>query len=100
MNLCTDAPEKERKIFYASVLESKSVQHKENYFVESSNKIHYFYEAGALNASGDLLVDPSIALNKVRKEIKILEVLVLILFPFILSMFLGWSCVAYTSSNI
>lgn len=46
-------------------MESSDVQYKEKYFVESSNKVHYFFENGALDESGNLKVDPSIALNKV-----------------------------------
>lgn len=62
--LCTEAPREERKVFSASRLEAKSAQNREDYFLNSSDKIRYFFEDGALDGSGNLLVDPSIALNK------------------------------------
>lgn len=59
LELCKNAPEKDRKVFHGS-------KHmKENYFLESANKIHYFYENGALDDNGNLLVDKSVSLNKV-----------------------------------
>lgn len=64
-NLHKDAPEKDRKKFFASVLESEQAQHKENYFIQSSNKVRYFFENGALDEDGNLVVDSAIALNKV-----------------------------------
>lgn len=59
--LCTDAPQEDRKVFSAV----QNNQSKETYFLESGDKIRYFYEGGALNESGELLVDPSVALNKI-----------------------------------
>nr|XP_018906257.1 PREDICTED: phytanoyl-CoA dioxygenase domain-containing protein 1 homolog [Bemisia tabaci] len=40
-------------------------QNKETYFLESSDKISYFFEEGALGENGELLVDVSKSLNKV-----------------------------------
>lgn len=62
LELCKNAPENDRKVFNT---ENKSSHLKDKYFLDSSNKIHYFYENGALDADGNLLVDKSISLNKV-----------------------------------
>ncbi|PSN54569.1 Phytanoyl-CoA dioxygenase domain-containing protein 1 [Blattella germanica] len=40
-------------------------QSKDKYFLESSDKISYFFETGALDKDGKLLVEPQVALNKV-----------------------------------
>lgn len=42
----------------------------ENYFLDSANKIHYFYENDALDANGNLLVEKIHALNKVAFVIR------------------------------
>lgn len=66
--LCIDAPKEDRKIFSADRQEKKSAQNREEYFLNSSDKIRYFFEDGALDDNGELLVDPLIALNKVKLE--------------------------------
>lgn len=63
LELCKNAPENDRKVFNT---ENKSSHLKEKYFLDSSNKIHYFYENGALDQNGNLLVDKSVSLNKVQ----------------------------------
>lgn len=63
LELCKNAPENDRKVFNS---ENKSSHLKDKYFLDSSNKIHYFYESGALDQHGNLLVDKSVALNKVQ----------------------------------
>ncbi|XP_055587249.1 phytanoyl-CoA dioxygenase domain-containing protein 1 [Uranotaenia lowii] len=63
-NLHKDAPKEERKVFSAAVGTTAS-QNKDRYFIESGNKIRYFFEEGAVGENGELLVDPSVALNKV-----------------------------------
>lgn len=40
-------------------------QRKDRYFLDSSDKVSYFFEAGAVGENGELLVEPNIALNKV-----------------------------------
>lgn len=40
-------------------------QDSDEYFMESADKIGYFYEKSALDGDGELLVDASLALNKV-----------------------------------
>lgn len=64
-NLYKNAPEEDRKTFFASVVESNEAHYKENYFIKSSNKVHYFFENDALDERGNLVVDPAISLNKV-----------------------------------
>lgn len=61
--MATEAPQESRTIF--STTNSTDAQSKANYFIESGDKVRYFFEEGALNAEGELLVDPAIALNKV-----------------------------------
>lgn len=58
-----EAPKESRKVF--SAVTTNDVQNKDNYFIESGDKIRYFFEAGALGKDGELLVDPLNALNKV-----------------------------------
>lgn len=40
-------------------------QSKDTYFLESSDKISYFFEEGAVSPEGELLVDTAVSLNKV-----------------------------------
>lgn len=61
--LCIEAPKENRKIF--STTNSESNQNRENYFLESGDKIRYFFEKDAVGQEGELLVDPLHALNKV-----------------------------------
>lgn len=58
-----DAPQSSRKTF--STLKAEDAQSKELYFMESGDKVRYFFEQGALDEEGQLIVDPMIALNKV-----------------------------------
>lgn len=61
--LCMEAPKSDRTIF--STINSEKQQSKDKYFLESGNKVRYFFEEGALGENGELLVDPMNALNKV-----------------------------------
>lgn len=54
-------PESERKIFNTVGLQ----QNKDQYFLESANKISVFFESEALEEDGKLKVHPRISLNKV-----------------------------------
>lgn len=63
-DLWRDAPEEDRRTFQAAGNSAKQL--KDTYFLDSSNKIRYFYEADALDENGDLRVDITKALNKVR----------------------------------
>lgn len=62
-NFHKDAPKEERKVF--STINSKTTQSRDHYFIESGDKIRYFFEEGSVGENGELLVDPSVALNKV-----------------------------------
>ncbi|XP_022210789.2 phytanoyl-CoA dioxygenase domain-containing protein 1 homolog [Drosophila obscura] len=61
--LCLDAPQTNRKIF--STIKAEDGHSKELYFMDSGDKVRYFFEKGAVGEEGQLLVDPMIALNKV-----------------------------------
>lgn len=61
--LCDEAPKENRKIF--STVNNADTHSKEQYFMDSADKIHYFFEEGAVNEKGELLVEPTQALNKV-----------------------------------
>lgn len=61
--LSKQAPKDDRKVFSAS--DASESQNREQYFLNSGDKVCYFYEAGAIDAKGELVVDPTIALNKI-----------------------------------
>lgn len=69
LKLSENAPETDRKTFHASTNESNRAHLKDNYFLDSATKIHYFYENGALDANGNLLVEQHKALNKVSRRV-------------------------------
>ncbi|XP_043286287.1 phytanoyl-CoA dioxygenase domain-containing protein 1 homolog isoform X2 [Venturia canescens] len=54
-------PEQQRKIFNSIDLQ----QNKDQYFIDSGNKVSYFFESEALEDDGKLKVHPRVALNKV-----------------------------------
>ena len=58
-----EAPQANRKIF--NTTENQDAQSKEEYFMESGDKVRFFFEDGAVGNNGELLVDPTVALNKV-----------------------------------
>lgn len=62
--LISEAPEEGRKVFSAANT-TASHQNKEDYFLESGDKVRFFFESDALDENGKLLVDPTVALNKV-----------------------------------
>lgn len=62
LELCKNAPETDRKTFHTQ----DNRHHKDKYFLDSSNKISYFYEQGALDDNGNFLIEKIFALNKVR----------------------------------
>lgn len=65
--LCMEAPQESRKVFSAKAGDNGTdAQNKDNYFIESADKIRFFFEEGALGKDGELIVDPLNALNKVR----------------------------------
>ena len=58
--LADTAPEREHRTVF-----STTQQCKDRYFIESADRISYFYEKDALAEDGSLLVEPRVALNKV-----------------------------------
>jgi len=63
-NLIKSMPEQSKRTVF-STTESEKQQNLDTYFVESGDKISYFFEAGALDPEGKLMVDLSISLNKI-----------------------------------
>ncbi|XP_063919973.1 phytanoyl-CoA dioxygenase domain-containing protein 1 isoform X2 [Zophobas morio] len=57
-------PEESNRTVFSSA-DSNSQQDKDKYFLDSADKISYFYEADALGPNGELKVDPSLSLNKI-----------------------------------
>lgn len=57
------ADNESRSIF--STTNSESEQNKNKYFLDSSDKISYFYEESAVGPKGELLVEPHLSLNKI-----------------------------------
>ncbi|KAJ8925090.1 hypothetical protein NQ315_001262 [Exocentrus adspersus] len=55
--------ESNRTIF--STTDSEGQQNKDKYFLDSGDKVSYFFEAEALGPNGELLVDKHLALNKI-----------------------------------
>lgn len=62
--LIKNLPEPSKRAIFSTV-DSEARQNKDKYFLESSDKISYFFEAGALNKDGELLVEPEVSLNKI-----------------------------------
>lgn len=64
--LIDNIPEKEstRATFSADAT-SEAQQNKNDYFLNSSDKISYFYEDTAVGPKGELLVEPHLSLNKI-----------------------------------
>lgn len=60
-----------RKIF--STVNNENRQAKETYFIESGDKVRYFFEEDAIGEKGELLVDPMSALNKVARVSKMIS---------------------------
>ncbi|XP_050301848.1 phytanoyl-CoA dioxygenase domain-containing protein 1 homolog [Anthonomus grandis grandis] len=60
--LIQEMPEQSQRTVFNTIT---AQQNRDKYFLESSDKIRYFYETGALDPEGKLLVDPNIALNKI-----------------------------------
>lgn len=63
LDFCKNVPKNERQVF--GDYERKGAQNKDQYFLDSANKIGYFFEKDALDKDGNLLVDECISLNKV-----------------------------------
>ncbi|XP_031634764.1 phytanoyl-CoA dioxygenase domain-containing protein 1 homolog [Contarinia nasturtii] len=70
LELCKNAPENHRQTFSTKDAASHL---KDDYFLSSANKIHYFYEDGALDGDGNLLVDKRVAINKIGHALHVLH---------------------------
>lgn len=64
--MCYDISSEHGGIFQASGSTKVGPQLEDKYFLESGNKIYFFYEADALDESGNLRVEKTKALNKVN----------------------------------
>nr|CAD7399715.1 unnamed protein product [Timema poppensis] len=60
--LTKDIPEDSKRAVFST---THSQQSKDKYFLDSADKVSYFFEASALNEKGELQVEPQVALNKV-----------------------------------
>lgn len=73
--LCLEAPQEDRKVF--SGVNSDKAQSREKYFIESGDKVRYFFEEGAIDEKGELKLDPLNALNKVSIPLTIYQFLLI-----------------------
>ncbi|XP_069668929.1 phytanoyl-CoA dioxygenase domain-containing protein 1 [Periplaneta americana] len=60
--LTQNIPDESRKAVFST---TEAQQAKDKYFLESSDKISYFFEADAVGENGELVAEPKISLNKV-----------------------------------
>ncbi|KAF5289130.1 hypothetical protein FQR65_LT02019 [Abscondita terminalis] len=60
-NLIENMPESSNR----TVFSTKDQTHRNRYFLDSSDKISYFFEEGAVGPDGELLVEPNASLNKI-----------------------------------
>lgn len=58
LQVCKNAPDKDRKVM--------GKHPKEQYFLDSATKLHYFFESDAFDKDGNLVVDKMKSINKVR----------------------------------
>ncbi|CAH1366790.1 hypothetical protein MTP99_008083 [Tenebrio molitor] len=63
-NLIKNMPQESKRTVFSTV-DSNVQQDKDTYFLESADKISYFYEKDALGPNGELKVDPQLSLNKI-----------------------------------
>ncbi|XP_050360441.1 phytanoyl-CoA dioxygenase domain-containing protein 1 [Nymphalis io] len=72
LELTKQAPDSDDKTIF-STLENDKQQLKDRYFLESNDKISFFFEAQAVGTDGKLQVDPSVSLNKVGHALHLLH---------------------------
>ncbi|KAH1002789.1 hypothetical protein HUJ04_008843 [Dendroctonus ponderosae] len=63
-NLIKSMPERSKRTVF-STKDAENQQNRDKYFLDSGNNISYFFEAGALDGEGNLLVDSKVSLNKI-----------------------------------
>ncbi|XP_048525830.1 phytanoyl-CoA dioxygenase domain-containing protein 1 homolog [Dendroctonus ponderosae] len=63
-NLIKSMPERSKRTVF-STKDAENQQNRDKYFLDSANNISYFFEAGALDGEGNLLVDSKVSLNKI-----------------------------------
>ncbi|XP_046996695.1 phytanoyl-CoA dioxygenase domain-containing protein 1 homolog [Schistocerca americana] len=68
--LTDDLPEESSRTVFST---TQPKQNKDKYFLESSDKVSYFFENGAVDESGKLLVDAKVSLNKVGHALHLLH---------------------------
>jgi len=61
-NLVKNMPEQSNRAVFST---TEFQQSKDQYFLNSSDKISYFFETGALGPEGELLTEPHLSLNKI-----------------------------------
>ncbi|XP_049885363.1 phytanoyl-CoA dioxygenase domain-containing protein 1 isoform X2 [Pectinophora gossypiella] len=72
LELTKNLPSAEQRAVF-STKEGSKQQLKDKYFLESNDKISYFFEAEAVGDDGELKVDPSVSLNKVGHALHLLH---------------------------
>ncbi|XP_075991043.1 phytanoyl-CoA dioxygenase domain containing 1 [Anticarsia gemmatalis] len=71
-DLARNLPSKHQRTIFTSV-DGEKKQMKEDYFMKSNDKISYFFEDSALDANGDIVVDPKFCLNKIGHALHLLH---------------------------
>ncbi|KAJ8965601.1 hypothetical protein NQ317_004360 [Molorchus minor] len=70
--LVNDMPDESNRVVF-STTDAESKQSKNKYFLDSADKISYFFEDGAIGPNGNLLVEPHISLNKIGHALHVLN---------------------------
>ncbi|KAI5636979.1 phytanoyl-CoA dioxygenase (PhyH) domain-containing protein [Phthorimaea operculella] len=71
LELANNVPDTDHPSVFAT--KGDKQQLKDTYFLESNDKIRYFYETEAVGEDGQLKVDPSVSLNKVGHALHLLH---------------------------
>lgn len=95
LDLSKNAPVTDRKVFHPS----NKKHYEDEYFLDSANKIGYFFEADAIDANGQLKTNETHALNKVRIYKKKENTIITLMFIDFHCTKTDWPCTAFTASN-
>ncbi|KAJ2954510.1 hypothetical protein O0L34_g2793 [Tuta absoluta] len=71
LNLTKNLPDTDHLSIFST--KGNKQQLKDTYFLESNDKIRYFFETDAVGEDGQLKVDPSVSLNKVGHALHLLQ---------------------------